>query len=69
MSYTPINEHKLSKSGKEFLKECKRMRTFNVKNIYVPPQIFSDLLESMSPSTKSYYSDSIPFEDKLLVRK
>jgi len=69
MSYTPINEHKLSKVAKEFLKEARKMKSFSVKNIHVTPQIFSDLMDSMSPSVKTYYSDGIPFEGKLLVRK
>ena len=69
IGYTPLNECKLSRRGKDFLIECRRMRSFSVKRIHVPPQEFSDLLDSISASDRSYYSDSIPFEGKMLVRK
>ena len=68
-AYTPLNEHKLSKSAKEFLREARKLSKFSVKSIHVPSVVFSDLLDSMSPNCKSYYSDEIPFEGKVLVRK
>lgn len=68
-AYTPINEHRCSKVAKEFLREARKFSKFSVKSIHVPSSIFSDLLESMSPNCKAYYSDEIPFEGKVLVRK
>jgi hypothetical protein len=68
--YTPINEFKIkSKETKEFLKKVKKMLNVKLEKIHVSPQVFSDLMESMSPARKSLYSDGIPFEGKLLVRK
>lgn len=69
MAYTPINEYKLKGKAKEFMKECRRMRSFSVKHIHVPPDIFSDLVDSISPSSRSACSDAIPYEGKILVRK
>lgn len=69
IGYTPINEHKLSKTSKEFLNECRKMRRFPVKNIHVPKDIFSDLVESMCINAREHCSNAIPFEDKILVRK
>lgn len=68
-AYTPINEHKLSKVAKEFLREARELSKFSVKSIHVPPSIFSDLLDSMSPNCREHYSIEIPFEGKVLVRK
>lgn len=70
-AYTPINEHKLSKKGQEFLKEAKRLKNFSIKHIHVPSEVFRDILDSMSPNERFFYSDSgeIPFEGKLLVRR
>ncbi len=68
--YTPINEARLkSKEVKEFLKTAKKMRGYAIENIHVPRGIFGDLLESISPSVREDYTDGIPFEGKLLVRK
>lgn len=69
MSYTPINIYKLRGKAKEFLKQCDRMERFSVSKIHVMPQIFSDLLDSISPASRSYYSDGIPYKGKTLVRK
>jgi hypothetical protein len=68
--YTPINEFKLkSKEAKEFLVMAKKMRGFSVENIRVHPNVFNELMDSISPSVRDYYIDGIPFEGKLLVRK
>lgn len=67
--YSPINQHKLNKEAKEFLKTCKSLAQFNVTKIHVSPVMFSYILDSISPASRSYYSDAIPFEDKILVRK
>lgn len=51
--YTPINEFKIkSKEAKEFWVMAKKMRGFSVEKIHVPPKIFSDLMDSMSPAVK-----------------
>jgi hypothetical protein len=68
MSYTPINEHRLKANAKIFLNEARRFKRFNVKNIYVPKDIYDSLLESISPSERNSCIDSIPFEGKILVR-
>lgn len=67
--YTPINYWKCSKSGREFLDKAKLMAKTNVDKIHVNPRDFSDLLDSMSASARSFYSDAIPFEGKVLVRR
>lgn len=68
-NYTPINECKLSKDAKAFLVKCRKMKAFPVKRIVVNPKIFSDILDGISPTIRSEYSDAIPFEGKMLVRK
>lgn len=68
-NYTPINEFKLSKEAKEFIAKCRKMKAFPVKRIVVSPKIFSDILDGISPTLRSLYSDAIPFEGKMLVRK
>ena len=68
--YTPINEFKVkSKDAKDFLAKAKKIRLYSVENIHVPTKIFDELVGSLSPSTREYYLDGIPFEGKLLVRK
>ena len=68
-NYTPINECEISKDAKEFLAKCRKMKAFPVKRIVVNPKIFSDILDAISPTIRSQYSDAIPFEGKMLVRK
>lgn len=68
-NYTPINKWKISKASRDFLRKAEDMAKFPVEKIYVNKEIFDDLLEGISLSSKSFYSDSIPFEGKILVRK
>jgi len=69
MAYTPINYFKLSRASQDFLKQCEKFKRFKVKNIHVPAEIFSELRESISASDRNDYTDSIPYEGKILVRR
>lgn len=68
-SYTPINIWKLSRTTQEVLKNAKKISKFNVKNIYLNYNEFSEIIESISPAWRNFYANGIPFEGKLLVRK
>jgi len=69
-SYTPINECRIkSKEAKEFLRKLHKSLSFKLEKIYVSPQVFSELMDSISPSLREDYTDGIPFDGKLLVRK
>ena len=67
--FTPINEFKLSKRGKEVLKECKEILKFNVDKVHVKSGDYSELLEGISPSERERFKESIPLDGKIVVKK
>ena len=67
--FTPINAFKLSKRGKEVLKECKKILKFNVDKVHVSSWDYSELLEGVSLSSRIRYKDVIPLDGKIVVRK
>lgn len=64
---TPINRWKLKGKSKEFLICAEKFTNYSVKTIYANKDIFSDLLESISPSERHSYQNDIPFGDKNIV--
>jgi hypothetical protein len=67
--FTPINAFKLSKRGKDVLKECKAILKCNVTKVHVKTSDYSELLASVSPASRIFYQEAIPLDGKIVVRK
>jgi len=65
---TPISEYKLKRKTKDFLKRAFELRIYSIDNIYAPSDVFDDLLESIIPSERINFIDSIPYYGKKIVR-
>ena len=67
--YTPINEWKLSRNGREIFKKCQEILTYEVENVHLNTNEFNELLLGISPSLRQTYIDNIPLCGKIVVRK
>lgn len=68
MSYTPINECRLSRANQEILKQYKKMSLYAVNVIHADEEFYDALLDSISPSVRHSYKAAIPFMGKMIVK-